>query len=117
MEQSELEEETLQASALLDEEASRARPSVSFVARSRVISDEDICSLRRKHAFLADFSDEFIRGTSIGDLMKIESTAMKLKEMEKGKDADDRLAANKAALATTFASVAAGRDNRWSELH
>jgi hypothetical protein len=117
MEQSELEEETLQASALLEEEASRARPSVSFVARGRVISDEDICSLRRKHAFLIDFSDDFIRGTPIGDLMKIESTAMKLKEMEKGKDADDRLAANKAALATTFTSVAAGRDNRWSELH
>jgi hypothetical protein len=101
----------------LEEEASRSRPAVSYVARSRCISNEDISSLRRKHAFLAEFSDDFIRGTPIGNLMKIESTAMKLKEMEKGKDSDNRLAANKAALASTYADVPAGRDNRWSELH
>jgi hypothetical protein len=115
----EFEEETVQAVGLLEEESSRARPShqASFVGRSRCISDDDIASLRRKHGFLADFSDDFIRGTPIGDLMKIESTAMKLKELERGKDVDDRLAANKAALASTFTEVAAGRDNRWSELH
>jgi hypothetical protein len=117
MEQDELEEETVQATALLEEEASRCRPTVSQVARARCISDEDINSLRRKHGFLSDFSDDFIRATPIGDLMKIESTAMKLKEMERGKDADDRLAANKAALSSTFVEVPAGRDNRWSELH
>jgi hypothetical protein len=116
MEQHELEDEIQHAASLIEEEAVRSRSHYA-APRSSSITDDDISSLRRKHAFLADFSDEFIRGTPIGDLMKIESTALKMKEMERSKDADDRLAANKAALATTFSEVSASRDNRWSVLH
>jgi hypothetical protein len=81
------------------------------------LSDADIKVLRSKHVFLCDFSDEFICNTSIGDLMKIELTSMKARELERTKDADDKLALNKIALATTFTSVPAGSDNRWSCLH
>ena len=53
----------------------------------------------------------------MGDLMKIETTSMKIRELERAKDASDKLAANKAALATTFTSISEGRDNRSSSLH
>jgi hypothetical protein len=43
----------------------------------------------------------------VGDLMKIQSTAMKAGELEKAKDAEDRLAVNKSALASTFTNVRA----------
>jgi hypothetical protein len=83
----------------------------------RHLSDADIRVLREKHVFLRDFSDSFIRNTTIGDLMKIESTAMKSRELERTKDADDKLAMNKLALANTFTTVPAGTDNRWNTLH
>jgi hypothetical protein len=86
-------------------------------ARSSCLSDADIKVLRDKHLFLCDFSDAFIRNTSIGDLMKIESTAMKACELERVKDAGNRLAMNKIALANTFTTVGAGLDNRWNTLH
>jgi hypothetical protein len=72
---------------------------------------------REKHNFLCDFSDDFICNTSIGDLMKIESTVMKARELERSKDAYDNLALNKVALASTFTSVLAGSVNRLSPLH
>jgi hypothetical protein len=84
---------------------------------SGYMTDADIKVLRSKHMFLSEFSDNFIRMTPIGDLMKIESTALKAREIERAKDADDRLALNKSALASTVFSVPAGSDNRWSILH
>ena len=116
-----LEEEAAHAEALLAEEADRSRPVASCPdpgsRRGNLMSDEDIASLKRRHLFLEDFSDNFIRSTPVGDLMKIETTAIKLKEVEKSKDTSDRLAANKTALASTFTRVEEGRDNRWSEIH
>jgi hypothetical protein len=125
----ELQEESIHASQLLGEETLRAglgRQKVPAQGaalqpmqhnQANYMTDEDINQLRRKHAFLVDFSDGFIKNTPISDLLKIECTAMKMREIERSKDADDRLAANKAALATTFTHVEEGRDNRWSELH
>ena len=116
-----LEEEAAHVEALLAEEVDRSRTAASCPdpgsRRGNLMSDEDIASLKRRHLFLEDFSDDFIRSTPVGDLMKIETTAIKLKEVEKSKDASDRLAANKTALASTFTRVEEGRDNRWSELH
>jgi hypothetical protein len=106
---------------LMQDEASHSRPYADYADPSirpgRGITDEDIRVLKQKHSFLADFSDAFIRNTPIGDLMKIESTAMKAKEIERAKDADDKLSNNKAALATTFTDILPGRDNRWTQLH
>jgi hypothetical protein len=85
-------------------------------ARSSCLADADIKVLRDKHLFLCDFSDAFIRNNSIGDLMKIESTAMKARELERVKDADDRLAMSKIAPANTFTTVGAGLDNCWNTL-
>ena len=81
------------------------------------LSDSDIRCLREKHSFLCDFSDSFIRNTSIGDLMKIQSTALKAREIERAREAEDKLAINKAALMSTFTTVKEGRDNRQTVLH
>jgi hypothetical protein len=107
---SELEEDLRQARNLFEEENTRSRgPTGGHEPRqgptNSSLSEDDISVLKRKHPFLAEFSDNFIRCTPIGDLMKIQSTAMKAGEIEKAKDADDRLAVNKASLASTFTLV------------
>jgi hypothetical protein len=121
MRDQDLEEEVDNASILMEDEwlhnQVSGRPGNQQQSSKSSLSDADIKVLRGKHVFLCDFSDEFIRNTSIGDLMKIESTAMKARELERTKDADDKLALNKIALASTFTSVPAGSDNRWSCLH
>ena len=113
--------ETAHAEDLMEEESSRTRATGVRCPdpgkNNPGVTDSDIAILRKKHVFLADFSDFFIRNTSIGDLMKIESTSIKQREFERAKDVDDKLALNKADLATTFTEVPAGRDNRWSHLH
>ena len=119
MEQADLDEATDHAVELLAEEANHTRqPSFRDPATTQsLISEADIASLRRRHTFLEEFSDSFIRSTPIGDLMKIETTSLKIKELERAKDASDKLAANKAALASTVTTVSEGRDNRSSSLH
>ena len=121
METVELDDTVAHAEELLAEEASRTRMAQASTreatSSSFTMSMDDIASLRKRHAFLADFSDNFIRNTAIGDLMKIETTAIKLKEVEKSKDAADRLALNKSALTSTIITVPEARDNRWNLLH
>ncbi len=51
------------------------------------------------------------------ELLRIESTSMRIKDAERARESEDRLAANKVALQTKFYDVPAGRDNRWNELH
>ena len=121
MEDSDLEEELHHAEDLLDEEAIRSKPQAATSkdpsGSKGSITDGDIANLRLKHSFLDGFSDYFIRNTPVGDLMKIQSTSLKMREYERSKDVDDKLATNKAEMASTFVEVPAGRDNRWSSLH
>ena len=102
MEQVDLEEEVLHAEELIVEESSHTRqPSFRDPANAQsLITEADIRSLRKRHSFLEEFSDVFIRSTPIGDLMKIETTSLKMKELERA-----------------FTTVPEGRDNRSSSLH
>jgi hypothetical protein len=63
------------------------------------ILDGDLASLKRKFPWLADFSDTFIRGQSTEALLKMETTSMKMKMMERKQDFDEKLASNKKELA------------------
>jgi hypothetical protein len=81
------------------------------------MEDSDIACLKRKYPFLADFSDAFIRSTGPGDLMKMESTSIKIWEKERSRDCEERLANNKMAMASTVKQIPAGEDNRWTILH
>jgi hypothetical protein len=50
-------------------------------------------------------------------LMKIETTSIKIRDLERTRDVDDRLCSNKLALEETVAKVMAGIDNRTTHLH
>ncbi len=79
------------------------------------ISDSDIAALRSKFPFLKDFSDNFIRSNKPDSLMKLETANMKLKEAERTKDADDKLAHNRSNIGTICVDM--GLDDRTSILH
>jgi hypothetical protein len=81
------------------------------------MSDQDLAAMRAKFPFLEAFTDTFIRTTPPESLLKMEATTIKMRDSERGRDAEDKLAANRAALAATSKAIPAGTDNRWSVLH
>jgi hypothetical protein len=81
------------------------------------MTDADLAYLRRKFPFLADLSDSFVRSQTTGELLKMESTAMKMKVLEQSRDYEDRLTTNKMSLEEREKTVPAGVDNRWDKLH
>ena len=120
MSEEEVEDVTKEAEDMLEEEAARQQPSSNMsgpAEGSSSLTENEIASLKEIFPILAEFSDNFIKSTPRGDLIKIQSTAFKMKEAEKTKDADDRLAMSKAALSSRFTRVPEGKDNRWSSLH
>ena len=85
--------------------------------RSGNISPQDLQVLKEKFPQSAEFSDSFLRSRTMDELLRIESTSLHIKDAERARESEDRLAANKVALQTKFYDVPAGRDNRWNELH
>ena len=81
------------------------------------ITDNDIRALKQKFGFLADYSDSFIRHARPDCLVKLESTNMKMKEAERIRDADDRLASNRMQATAHPRRVQAGLDDRCTILH
>ena len=79
--------------------------------------NKDIELLKEKFPFLRDFSDEFLRANKPESLMKMEATNMKMKELDRQKDAEDRLASNRSALGTSPVLLKEGQDDRWTILH
>lgn len=119
--QPELLEAQAQATSLINDEAAHVRsPGNQDPGRGRsswIMSDQDLAAMRAKFPFLSCFSDNFIRSTPPESLLKMESTTIKMRESERNRDADDKLAANRAALCTTSKLISAGQDDRWSRLH
>ncbi len=110
------------AKNLYQDEANRSRASNSMLTdpanknpRKRM-QDSDLSMLKSRFPNLSKFSDSFLRSTPIEILLKIESTTLKMTEMDGRKDADDRLSQNKMSMATTFYEIEQGRDNRWTEI-
>jgi hypothetical protein len=50
------------------------------------MEDSDIECLKRRYPFLAEFSDTFIRTTGPAELMKMESTSIKMVDRERPRD-------------------------------
>lgn len=73
--------------------------------------------LRKRHAFLGEYSEAVLAGTPLEVLLKLESTSIKLKNLEKSKDSEDKLASNREALTTASVRIEGGVDNRWNKLH
>ncbi len=76
-----------------------------------------MASLKQRHSFLNAYSDETLAAFPLETLLKLEATSIKLKNLEQGKAAEVKLAANRDSLVDTVYKVGEGVDNRWSTLH
>ena len=81
------------------------------------IKPADLLILKSRFPQLADFSDDFLQGRTTDELLRIESTSVKLRDAERGRDVEDRLHANKSALSSKVSVIPEGQDNRWNQLH
>jgi len=100
-----------------------AKPSIQAVyqdpalASRAKISPADLAILKDKFPILCELSDDFLRDRTVDELLRIESTSLRIKEAERIRETEDRLSANKSAMENRFYDVAAGRDNRSTEIH
>jgi len=74
-------------------------------------------NLKRRHAFLNEYTDEDLEKYSLATLLKLEATSIKLKNLENNKAAEVKLSSNRDSLDNTYYKVQEGQDNRWSDLH
>ena len=95
-------------------QVSSSDPGSSYSSK---ISAEDLKVMKEKFPQLNDFSEQFLQSRTLEELLRIESTSLRIRDSEKARETEERLAQNKAGLASKFYDVPAGRDNRWSELH
>jgi hypothetical protein len=120
MSDEELEETTGVAMDFIEDESDR-EVVINRENRKRkseeTMSDADLVFLRRKFPFLAELSDKFVRSQTTTEILKMESTALKIKMMEQTGDIEDKLACNKSSLEEREILVKAGSDNRWDKLH
>ncbi len=103
---------------LISDESVRAGPcgiQDPSTATQSAIMDSDLAALRAKSPFLKEFSDGFIRANKLDCIMRMETTNMKLREAERTKDADDRLAHNRSNIGVI--TVDMGLDDRTNILH
>ncbi len=73
--------------------------------------------LKKRHHFLNEYSNEALLRTPIETLLKLEATSIKLKNLEKGKDVEEKLAGNRESLLENELHIKPGKDNRWSLIH
>ena len=95
-------------------------PGVPTAAQGNVqfkIAAQDLAVLKLRFPRLKEFLDEFLQARSMDELLKIESTCMKLKDAERRGDVEEKLSMNKQNLEVSSVTLAAGSDNRWSVLH
>ncbi len=95
---SELREAQLRASDLITDETSHQRAFGRrdlSLGRPLFMSDQDLAAMRAKLPFLDGFTDTFIRTALQESLLKMEATTIKMRESERSRDADDKLAANR----------------------
>ena len=109
----------------LEDENSRSRSNptidpgsgLQLTGHQAILNITQLASLRKRHMFLNEYTDEIIMSTPIDTLLKLESTSIKLKNLEKAKDIDDKLTCNRDNLPDTIIQVEKGVDNRWDKLH
>ena len=113
-----MEEEDPFEPTVVDPRARAAVDPGSIYSRTLVgLSSDDLHTLKQRFPRLREFSDEFLRNRSMEELLRIESTSLKMKDAERRGDAEDKLALNKQNLAANVVQVAGGPDDRWSTLH
>jgi hypothetical protein len=112
----ELTASTNEARDFITDEASRSIPPRDpALVPSCSVSNNDLAALRAKFPFLRDFSNDFMRANKPESLIKLETANVKLKEAERAKDADERLAHNRANIGTICVDMSI--DDRTTHLH
>ena len=117
MTSSELNTTTAAAYMHIQEEQSRQQHIQDPGSRRAGLDSSNLDSLKKRHAFLNEYSDEVLATTPLETLLKLETTSIKLHNMEKGNNVDEKLAANRDNLENYNIKVNEGVDNRWSALH
>jgi len=120
MSEEDLESTTREAADYLEDQLDREAEAPREARKRRRednMSDTDLAFLRKRFPFLSDLSDRFVRSQTTGELLKMETTAMKMKMLEQSRDYEDRLASNKMSLEDRETAVPRGTDNRWDKLH
>lgn len=101
------------------EEASRTRQGFCNVPdpgrKKQDIQQADLSALKKKFGFLKDYSDEFIQSAGVELLIKAETSARKLQDMDRSRRAEDKLLSNRENLGVC--NVEAGTDDRLNNLH
>ena len=69
---------------------------------SSKISAEDLKVMREKFPQLNDFSEQFLQSRTLEELLRIESTSLRIRDSEKARETEERLTQNKADLASKF---------------
>lgn len=84
---------------------------------SNRINPDDLRVFREKFPLLNEFSTEFLQSRTLEELLRIESTSMRLRDADRARDIEEKLANNKMGLQTKLYDIPAGVDNRWDQLH
>jgi hypothetical protein len=122
MDQDELVTHVDGARALLADEAARGgQPTDSLCeppGSGSAVTDSDLAALRAKFPFLKEFSDGFIKANKPDCLMRMETANMKLREAERTKDAEDKLAHNRMNIGVISVDMGLddGHDNAYLNL-
>jgi hypothetical protein len=108
-----LEEQLRIAEEALAGEANRSRAGFNSGPTPDPGADQpattDLDSIKKKFSFLAEYTDEFISKNGLDTIIKLESTALRLKEAEKGRATEEKLALNRDELAATTIRVMAAQ--------
>ena len=80
-------------------QSSFADPAGSNFGR---ISPEDLRVMKEKFPMLNDFSEDFLRSRTLDELLRIESTSLRIKDAERARETEEKLAQNKSGLANKY---------------
>ena len=118
-EEEQFESTSVEATSVPDPRVRAAVDPSSIYAKGAPvkISSRDLAILKMRFPRLKEFSDDFLQARSMDELLKIESTSLKLKEAERRGDIEERLAFNKQNLEANHIMVPESADNRWTILH
>ena len=110
MDLGQLEDLAHNASIMISDENNRtAHPStvqeISWPENRGPVNSQNLEGLKKRHPFLNEYSDSTLSSISLDTLLKLESTSIKLKSLEKMRATEEKLAANRDALMVTEISV------------
>ena len=106
---------------MVEDENSRTHNMTAFKGpatrtTSTTVTAQDLESLKKRHAFLAEYPDSTLVSLPLEMVLKLETTSIKLKNLEKSRATEDKLAANRDSLCSAELTVGAGVD-RLTKIH